>query len=272
MRRAKIVCTLGPAVSTPEKIRALVDAGMDVARLNLSHGSHADHEKVYEMVRRRLRRERPRRRHPRRPAGSQDPARQGGRAGRSTLEEGAAFTITTRDVPGDAEVCSTTYDGLPGDVAAGDQILIDDGKVRLEVTSVDGHRRAHPRRRPRADQRQQGHQPARRRRLRAGAVREGQGGPALGAAPHRRLHRAVVRALRRRRRGRARRSCARRASSCPSSRRSRSRRRSTTSTRSSTPSTASWWRAATSAWSARSRTCRSCRSRSSTWPGATPSR
>ena len=51
MRRAKIVCTLGPAVSTPERIRALVDAGMDVARLNMSHGSHADHERAYAMVR-----------------------------------------------------------------------------------------------------------------------------------------------------------------------------------------------------------------------------
>ena len=51
MRRAKIVCTLGPATSTPEKIRELVDAGMNVARLNLSHGSYADHEAVYEMVR-----------------------------------------------------------------------------------------------------------------------------------------------------------------------------------------------------------------------------
>ena len=51
MRRAKIVCTLGPAVSTPERIRALVDAGMDVARLNLSHGSYADHEEVYRQIR-----------------------------------------------------------------------------------------------------------------------------------------------------------------------------------------------------------------------------
>src|SRR6476660_8280225 len=51
MRRAKIVCTLGPAVSTPERIRALVDAGMDVARLNLSHGSYADHEEVYRHIR-----------------------------------------------------------------------------------------------------------------------------------------------------------------------------------------------------------------------------
>ena len=50
-RRAKIVCTLGPATSTPERIRALVDAGMDVARLNFSHGSHADHEACYHLVR-----------------------------------------------------------------------------------------------------------------------------------------------------------------------------------------------------------------------------
>ncbi len=51
MRRAKIVCTLGPAVSTPEAIRELVDAGMDVARLNMSHGEHADHERLYRLVR-----------------------------------------------------------------------------------------------------------------------------------------------------------------------------------------------------------------------------
>ena len=50
-RRAKIVCTLGPAVNTPEGITALVEAGMDVARLNFSHGAHADHEKAYRMVR-----------------------------------------------------------------------------------------------------------------------------------------------------------------------------------------------------------------------------
>ena len=52
------------------------------------------------------------------------------------LDEGAAFTITTRDVPGDVKICSTTYDGLPGDVKVGDPILVDDGKVRLEVTAV----------------------------------------------------------------------------------------------------------------------------------------
>jgi pyruvate kinase len=137
VRRAKIVCTLGPAVNTPEKIRALVDAGMDVARMNLSHGSYADHEKVYKMVRQ----------------ASDDSGhgvgifadlqgpkiRLGNVAkGPLQLEEGDEFTITTRDVPGDAEICSTTYVGLPGDVHPGDPILIDDGKVRLEVLSVDG--------------------------------------------------------------------------------------------------------------------------------------
>jgi pyruvate kinase len=124
-------------VNTPERIRELVDAGMDVARLNMSHGSHADHEKVYRMVR--------------------EAADQTGHGvgivadlqgpkirlglvpdGPVQLQEGAEFTITTRDVAGTATTCSTTYTGLPGDVHAGDPILIDDGKVRLEVLSVDG--------------------------------------------------------------------------------------------------------------------------------------
>ncbi|MGH3369684.1 MAG: pyruvate kinase, partial [Nocardioidaceae bacterium] len=137
MRRAKIVCTLGPATSSEERIRELVDAGMDVARLNLSHGSHADHELAYRRVR----------------AASdasghgvgiladlQGPKIRLGRFadGPVSLEEGAVFTITTRDVEGDATICSTTYDGLPGDVHPGDPILIDDGKVRLEVTDVHG--------------------------------------------------------------------------------------------------------------------------------------
>jgi pyruvate kinase len=137
VRRAKIVCTLGPAVSTPERIRELVDAGMDVARLNMSHGTYADHERVYRLVRR----------------ASDESGHaigvfadlQGPKIRLGTfadgpvrLEDGARFTITTRDVEGDADVCGTTYGGLPGDVSAGDPILIDDGKVRLRVVEVDG--------------------------------------------------------------------------------------------------------------------------------------
>jgi pyruvate kinase len=135
VRRAKIVCTLGPATATPEKIRELVDSGMDFARLNMSHGSHADHEKVYKMVREAsdvtghgvgiL-------------ADLQGPKIRLGKVahGPVVLEDGQAFTITTRDVPGDGQVCSTTYGGLPGDVGPGERILIDDGRVVLQVTGV----------------------------------------------------------------------------------------------------------------------------------------
>jgi pyruvate kinase len=136
MRRAKIVCTLGPATSTPQALLDLVRAGMDVARLNLSHGSYSDHEKVYAAVR----------------AASdqvghsvavlvdlQGPKIRLGRfaSGPVALEAGDVFTITTEDVPGSRELVSTTYAGLPGDVRVGDRILIDDGRVAVEVLAVE---------------------------------------------------------------------------------------------------------------------------------------
>ena len=110
---------------------------MNTARLNLSHGSHDEHERVYRMVREAS------------DASGQSVAiiadLQGPKIRLGTvengpllLEHGQEFTITTRPVPGDASVCSTTYEGLPGDVSPGDPILIDDGKVRLEVVSVEG--------------------------------------------------------------------------------------------------------------------------------------
>jgi pyruvate kinase len=137
MRRAKIIATLGPAVDGPEQIRALVDAGMDIARLNLSHGSHAEHEVRYAHVR----------------AASdaagravgilvdlQGPKIRLGRfvGGSAELAVGAEFTVTTREVEGTAQICSTTYAGLPGDVRPGDRILIDDGRLSLEVLEVAG--------------------------------------------------------------------------------------------------------------------------------------
>ena len=135
MRRAKIVCTLGPATSSYETIRQLIDAGMDVARLNLSHGSHEVHASNYSLVRQ----------------ASDDSGRgvgiladlQGPKIrlerfanGPAELALGAQFTITVKDVPGDATMCGTTYKGLPGDCKPGDRLLIDDGKVGLEVISV----------------------------------------------------------------------------------------------------------------------------------------
>jgi pyruvate kinase len=131
------VCTLGPAVATPERIKELVAAGMDVARLNMSHGTYEEHERCYQMVRQ-----------------AADEAGRGvgifadltgpkirlGKfeSGPVTLVAGQSWVITTRDVLGNSEECGTSYAGLPGDVATGDPILIDDGKVRLRVTRVSG--------------------------------------------------------------------------------------------------------------------------------------
>ena len=135
MRRAKIVCTLGPATATAARIDALVEAGMDVARLNLSHGTHAEHERLSALVREAAERSG-------RSLGVlvdlQGPKIRLGAfsAEPVLLQPGGSFTITTRDVPGDASACSTTYEGLPHDVSAGDAILIDDGKVRLVVDAV----------------------------------------------------------------------------------------------------------------------------------------
>ncbi len=138
-RRAKIVCTLGPATYSPEAIRTLVDAGMDVARLNLSHGTHAEHEQAYRRVREASDASK-------RAVGVlvdlQGPKIRLGRiaSGPVVLAAGDEFTITTEDVPGSKVLVSTTYAGLPRDVAPGLHILIDDGRVCLEVQSVDGAR------------------------------------------------------------------------------------------------------------------------------------
>ncbi len=131
------MCTLGPPTSTPESIRALVDAGMDVARLNMSHGSHDVHAQMYRMVREAAD-----------ATGHgvgifaalQGPQLRLGTVaeGQARLLQGQAWTITTREVDGDRVIASTTYAGLPGDVNVGDPILIDDGKIRLRVTGVEG--------------------------------------------------------------------------------------------------------------------------------------
>lgn len=131
------MCTLGPATSTATGVRALVNAGMDVARLNLSHGSHEEHERVYRLVREASDQSG-------RGVGIfadlQGPKIRLGRFSDGPIEvaKGDRFTITTRDVPGDQDICSTTYGGLPGDVSPGDPVLIDDGRVRLRVVEVEG--------------------------------------------------------------------------------------------------------------------------------------
>jgi len=136
-RRAKIVCTLGPATHSYEGVRALVYAGMDVARLNFSHGSHTDHEQAYRWVRQ----------------ASDESGRgvgvlvdlQGPKirlgafaAGPVVWATGETVTITTEAVRGTHDRVSTTFGGLAGDVSVGDRLLVDDGRVGLKVLAVDG--------------------------------------------------------------------------------------------------------------------------------------
>lgn len=136
MRRAKIVATFGPALSDYEKTKAAILAGVDVARLNLSHGDYSVHEKSFNNIRSASK-------EVGKPVGVlvdlQGPKIRVGRFanGSEELNVGDQFTITIEDVPGDSKICSTTYKGLPGDVKAGDPLLIDDGRIALRAVEVD---------------------------------------------------------------------------------------------------------------------------------------
>ncbi len=137
MRRTKIVCTIGPATSSEERLEQLIRAGMNVARVNFSHGTQPEHALVIERIRTTSAR-----------LGHaiailQD--LQGPKIRTGTLEggqpvllvDGARVTITTRDVEGNAETISTTYKQLPQDVKEGDRILLDDGLLELRVLGSD---------------------------------------------------------------------------------------------------------------------------------------
>jgi pyruvate kinase len=129
---------MGPAVESPEKVRELIAAGMNMARLNLSHGGYEEHQSRLDQVRAAAKE-----------AGKpvailvdlQGPKIRLARfkAGPHDLSRGDIFTITTDDVEGTKERVGTTYIGLPGDCKPGDRILIDDGKVTVEVTEVKGN-------------------------------------------------------------------------------------------------------------------------------------
>ena len=138
-RRAKIVCTLGPATDTSEAVLELVEAGMNVARLNMSHGDHETHLRRLNMVRQAAHAAG-------RPIGVfadlQGPKIRLGNFenGSEILEVGDRFTITIEDVPGTRERAGTTLQTLTNDVTPGDQILINDGAIELravEVTPTD---------------------------------------------------------------------------------------------------------------------------------------
>jgi pyruvate kinase len=133
LKRAKIVCTIGPASSDRETLRRLIDAGMDVARMNFSHGTHEDHKRLYETVR-----------------GLDDritilqdlqgPKLRIGEiaGGEISLSDGERVTLTTRSISGTREIIQVSYPELPGDVSPGDDIYIADGIVHLVVEKVQG--------------------------------------------------------------------------------------------------------------------------------------
>ena len=135
MPRTKIVCTIGPASRSTDVLERLIAAGMNVARLNFSHGTHAEHREVITAIRRISNR-----------LGQplailQDlsgPKIRIGRiaAGSVQIEPGALLILTTRQVPGDADEISVTYPDLPKDVSPGDTLLLSDGALELEVIAT----------------------------------------------------------------------------------------------------------------------------------------
>jgi pyruvate kinase len=135
--KAKIVCTLGPSSSSVEKLVSLIGAGLDVVRLNFSHGTHEDHLATLKNVQEAVRR-----------TGAaitilqdlQGPKIRIGEIQGPFVElvPGAEFIITTEDVPGTREKVTTSYPDLVKDVKEGDTILLDDGKLRLRVRDVRG--------------------------------------------------------------------------------------------------------------------------------------
>lgn len=136
MRRTKIVCTLGPSSETPELVRRIAEAGMDVARLNFSHGSHADHRRVYDIVRDTAAKTG---RNIAILADLQGPKIRTGTLQNGTpilLEDGGRFVLTTESIVGAEGRVSTTYAGLTSDVRAGDRILVADGALELQVEEV----------------------------------------------------------------------------------------------------------------------------------------
>ena len=139
IKRTKIVCTLGPASEKEEVLRELMKSGLNVCRMNFSHGSHEEHKGRMDLVK-KLREELGQ------PTAilldTKGPEIRTGQfdVPEVFLEEGQTFTVTMKDVMGNKDMCTVSYKGLANDVKAGDTILIDDGLVGLTVKSVEGNK------------------------------------------------------------------------------------------------------------------------------------
>lgn len=137
MRKTKIVCTLGPSTDREGVLREMIQAGMNVARFNFSHGTHAEHKVRLDALK-ALREELDAPVAAMLDTKGPEVRLKDFAGGRVHLTTGQEFTLTTVQVEGDAHRCSITYGELPGDVKAGDTILLDDGLVRLTVLETSG--------------------------------------------------------------------------------------------------------------------------------------
>ncbi|NLG32736.1 MAG: pyruvate kinase, partial [Syntrophomonadaceae bacterium] len=136
MRKTKIICTIGPASEDKDTLRQMMEMGMNIARLNFSHGTHAEHKKRIETIRTTalennkiiaimL--------------DTKGPEIRTGQLenGRIYLESGQTFTLTTRDIVGDETRVSVNYSNLPQEIAKGTEILLADGLIRLQVEQIE---------------------------------------------------------------------------------------------------------------------------------------
>lgn len=135
MKKTKIVCTLGPSSNNEEIFKKLVKAGLNIARLNFSHGDHETHKKTIDIIK-SVRTEM------QLPIAimldTKGPEIRTGTFSKEIVElvEGSTFTLTTRDIIGNDKICSVSYKGLANDLKSGDRVLIDDGLVELEVLEI----------------------------------------------------------------------------------------------------------------------------------------
>ena len=137
MKRTKIVCTVGPGTDKPGILESMMNAGMNVARFNFSHGSHEEQAERMQMVRDAAM-------IVNKPIAlmldTKGPEVRLGlfEAGKVVLEAGQTFTLTTKNIKGTKEISSVNHAGLPKDVSVGDKILLADGLVTLDIKQVNG--------------------------------------------------------------------------------------------------------------------------------------
>lgn len=136
MKKTKIVCTVGPASNNRETLKRMIESGMDVMRLNFSHGSHEEHKKNIDLMK-ELRRETGR--HIGIMLDTKGPEIRTGEIEKPVmLEQGQSFFLTDREIIGNKEGCSVTYKALSKDVSVGSRIMIDDGLIELKVEAIEG--------------------------------------------------------------------------------------------------------------------------------------